>query len=143
MSLPAQTERMTRPLLLIAASVTCVAFALWGAQRGVAAAVGAGLSVINWFVLRWVVSRMFNGGNKAALGGLLMAKIGALIGVVYILISRVQLDPIGLAFGLGVLFVGPAVAGLLVNSSSRAAGGRSTASGSLNPSAASSAREER
>jgi hypothetical protein len=143
MSLPDQTQRMTRPLLLIAASVTCLAFALWGAQRGAAAAVGAVLSVMNWFVLRWLVSRMFSGGNKAALGGLLMAKIGALIAVVFILISRVKLDPIGLAFGLGVLFVGPAVAGLLANNSSRAASGRSTASGSLNPSAASPAREER
>jgi hypothetical protein len=132
MSFPDPTQRMTRPLLLIAASVTCLAFALWGAQRGSAAAVGALLSVINWFVLRWLVSRMFNGGNRAALGGLLMAKIGVLIGVVYVLISRVQLDPIGLAFGLGVLFVGPAVAGLLAN-----------ASGSLNPAAASPAREER
>jgi hypothetical protein len=132
MSLPAQTQRMTRPLLLIAASVTCVAFAIWGAQRGQAAAIGAGLSVVNWFVLRWLVSRMFDGGNKAALGLLLMAKIGALIAVVYVLISRLQIDPIGLAFGLGVLFVGPAVAGLLAN-----------ASGSFNPSAAPSAREER
>ncbi|HEX5658111.1 MAG TPA: hypothetical protein VFX59_12990 [Polyangiales bacterium] len=137
------SQRMNRSLLLIAASVTCVAFALWGAQRGTAAAIGAGLSLINWFALRWLVSRMFEGGNKAALGLCLMAKIGALIGVVYFLISRVQLDPLGLAFGLGVLFVGPAVAGLLVSNSSRAASGRSTASGSLNPSAAASAREER
>ncbi|MET0287638.1 MAG: hypothetical protein ABW352_24335, partial [Polyangiales bacterium] len=73
MSLPDQTQRMTRPLLLIAASVTCLAFALWGAQRGTAAAVGAALSVLNWFVLRWLVSRMFDGGNKATLGLLLMA----------------------------------------------------------------------
>jgi hypothetical protein len=123
---------MTRPLLLIAASVSCIAFALWGAQRGLAASVGAGLSLINWFALRYLVARMFDGGNKAALGMLLMAKIGALIGVVFVLISRVRLDPIGLAFGLGVLFIGPAVAGLLANSS-----------GSLNPSAATSAREER
>jgi hypothetical protein len=133
MSLPVPTQRMTRPLLLIAASVVCLAFALWGQQRGVAAAVGAVLSLANWFALRWLVARMFDGqSNRAALGIMLMAKIGVLIGVVYVLISRVQLDPIGLAFGLGVLFVGPAVAGLLANAPS-----------SLNPSAASSAREER
>ncbi len=143
MSFPLPTQRMTRPLLLIAASVVCIAFALWGAQRGAAAAVGAGLSVLNWFTLRWLVSRMFGGGNKAALGMLLMAKIGALIGVVFVLINRLQLDPIGLAFGLGVLFLGPAIAGLLANNGSRAASGRSTASSSLNPSAATSAREER
>jgi hypothetical protein len=121
------SARMTRPLLLIAASVTCLAFAIWGAQRGMAAAVGAGLSLVNWFALRWLVARMFEGqSNRAALGVLLMAKIGVLIGVVYVLIGRLQLDPVGLAFGLGVLFVGPVVAGLLAN-----------------PSAASSAREER
>lgn len=72
------------------------------------------------------------GARKALIGALLVGKIGLLMGLVYVLIHRVKLDPIGLAFGLGVLFVGP-VAAALVASVARP----------LSPSAAGAAREER
>jgi hypothetical protein len=133
------TQRMTRPLLLIAAIVVVSAFALWGSTRGVAALVGASLAVGNWFALRWLSARLVASGSRgAALGFLLIAKIGLLMAIVFVLINRVRLDPIGLAFGLGVLFVGPVLASLLT------AGGPSTSPvPSLDPSAAGSAREER
>jgi hypothetical protein len=134
---------MTRPILLIAAIVVVSAFALWGSTRGVAALVGAALAVGNWFALRWLSARLVasgsaSGSKPAALGFLLIAKIGLLMAIVFVLINRVRLDPIGLAFGLGVLFVGPVLASLLT------AGGPSTSPApSLDPSAAGSAREER
>jgi hypothetical protein len=138
------TQRMTRPLLLIAAIVVVSAFTLWGNTRGVAALVGASLAVGNWFALRWLSARLVASGSAsgtkpgAALGFLLIAKIGLLMAIVVVLINRVRLDPIGLAFGLGVLFVGPVLASLLT------AGGPSTSPvPSLDPSAAGSAREER
>lgn len=140
MSMFASTQRMTRPLLLVAAIVVVSAFALWGAPRGVAALVGAVLSVGNWFALRGLAARLVTGnfaggGRSAVLGFLLIAKIGLLMAIVFILINRVQLDPVGLAFGLSVLFVGPVLTGLL------AAGNGSPQQ--LDPSAASAAREER
>jgi hypothetical protein len=136
MSTSSPTQRMTRPLLLIAAIVVVSAFSLWGSTRGVAALVGAALAVGNWFALRWLSARLVSSGSRgAALGFLLIAKIGLLMAIVFVLINRVRLDPIGLAFGLGVLFVGPVLASLLTAGASAAS--------SLDPSAARAAREER
>jgi hypothetical protein len=132
----AATQRMTRPLLLIAAIVVVSAFALWGSTRGVAALVGAALAVGNWFALRWLSARLVSGNSRgAALGLLLVAKVGLLMAIVFVLISTVQLDPVGLVFGLSVLFVGPVLASLLTAGADAAP--------SLDPSAARSAREER
>jgi hypothetical protein len=109
------TPRTTRILLLIAAGFVALAFALWGAERGIAASVGAGLSVLNWLALRWLTGRIVRADapGKGFASLLLVGKIGVLMAVVYILISRLHLDPIGLAFGLGVLFIGPVVVGLV------------------------------
>ncbi|MDB4988420.1 MAG: hypothetical protein JWN04_3598, partial [Myxococcaceae bacterium] len=63
-----------------------------------------------------------------------IAKIGLLMAIVFILINRVRLDPIGLAFGLSVLFIGPVLAGILT---------AGNGAGQLDPSAALPAREER
>jgi hypothetical protein len=108
------TPRTTRLLLLIAAGFVALAFALWGAERGFAALVGASLSVLNWLALRWLTGRIVRSDapGKGAASMLLVGKIGLLIGIVYVLIARLRLDPIGLAFGLGVLFIGPVVVGI-------------------------------
>jgi hypothetical protein len=136
MSATSTTDRMTRPMLLIAGIVASSAFAIWGSTRGLAALVGAALAVGNWFALRWLAARLLGSGQRGAgLGLLLIAKIGLLMGIVFVLINRVRLDPIGLAFGLGVLFVGPVLASVLTAGTSAAS--------SLDPSAARAAREER
>jgi hypothetical protein len=103
--------------------------------------VGAALSLLNWFALRWFTARLVQGAAesgapasssvKALVSLLLIGKIGLLIACVYLLISQLRIDPVGLAFGLGVLFIGPIVASLV------------SGAGSLHPSAASAAREER
>jgi hypothetical protein len=122
MSLPLATQRMTRPLLLIAAADVALAFSIWGGKRGAAAAIGAALSVANWFALRWLASRLVgNGAGKAVLSLLLVAKIGLLMAVVFVLINRLALDAVGLAFGLGVLFVGPVLAALSASGSASGA----------------------
>jgi len=136
MSLPPATQRMTRPLLLVAGIVVVLAFAIWGSTRGTAALIGATLGVANWFALRWLVARLvIQGSGRVAASLLLMAKILVLMGTVFVLINRLGVDPIGLAFGLGVLFVGPVLAGLLTAGTGSAQ--------SLDPSAVHSAREER
>jgi hypothetical protein len=108
------TPRTTWILLLIAAVFVSLAFALCGIDRGIAALVGATLSVINWLALRWLTGRIVRADSpgKGVAGLLLVGKIGLLMGAIYILISRLHLDPLGLAFGLGVLFIGPVVVGL-------------------------------
>lgn len=146
------TPKTTRVLLLIAGCLVALAYVQWGPARGHAALVGAALSLLNWFALRWFTGRLVYGGaasgaeasaaagsadraasasSKALVSLLLVGKIGLLIATVYVLIQHLRIDPVGLAFGLGVLFVGPLVASL------------ATGAGSLHPSAASAAREER
>jgi hypothetical protein len=139
------TSKPTRVLLVIAGCIVALAFVQWGPERGTAALVGAALSLLNWFALRWFTARLVYGSvdrsvdERAAGGGatkafvslLLMGKIGLLIAVVYVLIQHLRVDPVGLAFGLGVLFIGPIVASLVAGTAS------------LHPSAASTAREER
>jgi hypothetical protein len=119
MTLPLATQRMTRPLLTIAAILVCLAFGLWGVQRGVATLAGVLVGLSNWFALRWLMQRLVleQTSNRAAVSLLLIGKIGLLMAAVFILISRLALDPIGVAFGLSVLFVGPVIAGLLSGSS--------------------------
>lgn len=139
------TSKPTRVLLLIAGCIVALAFVQWGPVRGSAALVGAVLSLLNWFALRWFTARLVYGAaassaadraeaasaSKALVSLLLMGKIGLLIAVVYVLIQHLRVDPVGLAFGLGVLFIGPIVASLV------------SGTASLHPSAASAAREER
>ncbi len=136
MNLPLATQRMTRPLLAMAAILVSVSFALWGAERAVATTAGALVGLGNWFALRWLMGRLVLGENtqRALISILLITKIGLLMAVVFVFINRLSLDPIGLAMGLSVLFLGPVVAGLLTT----------TASGpALDPSAANAAHEER
>jgi hypothetical protein len=137
MTSPLATQRMTRPLLIVAAILVSIAFGVWGTERGVAALAGVGVGLGNWFALRWLMARLVlaQTPQRAAISFLLVAKIGLLMAIVFVLISRLALDPIGLAFGLSVLFLGPVIAGLLTNTTG--------STPSLDPSAASAAREER
>ena len=142
MSLPQTTQRMTRPMLAIAVAVVALAFSLWGSERGVAALIGASLSVGNWFALRWLASRLVaSSGSSAVLSMLLIAKIGLLMAIVFVLINRLSIDALGLAFGLGVLFVGPVLAALASTSTGTAQVGGPESP--LHSPAVRSAREER
>ncbi len=102
-------------LLVIAAGVVALSFGMWGVTRGLATLVGAALSVLNWFALRWLTERIArtDGPGKGGASLLLVAKMGLLMALVYILIQRLNVDPIGLAFGLGVLFIGPVLTALV------------------------------
>jgi hypothetical protein len=107
--------KSARLLLVVAAGFVALAFGMWGATRGWAALIGAALSVLNWFALRWLTARIArtDGPGKGGASLLLVAKMGLLMALVYILIQRLNVDPIGLAFGLGVLFIGPVLTALV------------------------------
>jgi hypothetical protein len=137
MTLPLATQRMTRPLLTIAAILVSIGFGVWGAERGMATVAGVTVGLGNWFAMRWLMGRLVlaDSSRKGLLSLLLVAKMGLLIAIVFVLISRLALDPIGLVLGLSILFFGPVIAGLLI--------GTTGSTQSLDPSAASAAREER
>ena len=85
-----------------------------GAERGVAALVGAGLAMLNWQVLRWVLGRFMRATErqKAGLMLLVVAKMALLMGLVVVLMIRFELEALGFLLGLSVLFLGPVVGAL-------------------------------
>ena len=144
MKFSSTTTRAHAAFFAVAIAIVLMGFALWGSARGPAVLAGAALAAVNWVAIRWIMGRLVEstasqGGGEGAAGPprvlvslLLVAKIGLLMVAVYLLIQRAGLDPIGLAFGLGVMFLGPLV------SSIAAGAGRP-----LSPSAASAASKER
>ncbi len=115
MSIEDTTQRTGRALPLIAGFIALVAYAIWGVDRGIAALVGGAVSVINWTTLRWLAKRIMGGRpeQRAALSMLLVAKMGALMAIVFILIHKLALDPIGLVLGLATLFIAPLLSATL------------------------------
>ncbi len=104
---------------LFAAAITIVSFAVWGVDRGVAAAAGGAASVLNWVALRWIVARIARGEatQRLAVSFLLILKLGLLMAVVFVLVRRLGLDPFGVLLGLSTLFVAPVLSGLVLGSS--------------------------
>jgi hypothetical protein len=119
MNLPAQSSRISRTMIALAVAISALAFVNGGVDRGVAATIGAGLSVFNWLALRWFAGRIMGGEGaaRAFASMLIVAKIGLLMAIVYVLINVWHLEPVGLCLGLSVLFLGPIVGGLLAGPS--------------------------
>ncbi len=119
MTLPTTIQRMNKPLLTLAAILVSAAYGLWGAERGVAALAGAIVGLANWFSLSWLMGRLVlaQTAQRALNSLLLVAKIGLLMAIVFVLMRHLQLDAIGLHWGLSVLFLGPVVSVLLVGTS--------------------------
>ncbi len=105
----------SRLLPLIAVGIAGLAYAVWGVDHGIAALVGGGVSLANWFVLRFLVTRITTGQNqsKAGFSLLLVAKMGVLVATVFVLIHRLALEPLGLVLGLSTLFVAPVLSALV------------------------------
>jgi hypothetical protein len=109
--------RITRTLVALATAISALSFGLGGVDRGVAASVGAGVALLNWVALRWFAARMMagEGAARAIASLLIIAKMGLLMAIVYVLINVLHLEPVGLCLGLSVLFLGPVVGGLLAS----------------------------
>lgn len=120
------SHSLTGVLALLGVVITLSCFAAWGTERGVAAAIGSTVGVLNWISLRWLVGKMLvaESALRAGFGLLLVAKMGALMGVLFVLMQHFAIEPLGLILGLGVLFAGPVLGALLVGNG---AGGASTA----------------
>ncbi len=132
-SLDETTRRSARALPLIALLIASAVFAVWGMDRAVGALVGGAVSVINWVSLRWLTRRIMGARpeQRLALSLLLIMKMGLLMAVVFILIHKLALDPIGLVLGLSTLFIAPLLSAVI------------GMGGSTEPNAAHAASEER
>lgn len=110
------SHSLTGVLALLGIGITLACWGAWGAERGAAAAIGSALSVLNWVSLRFLVGRILSAesASRAGFSLLLVAKMGALMGVLFLLMQHFAVEPLGLVLGLGVLFVGPVLGALML-----------------------------
>jgi len=118
-------ERMSVFVVGLGILLTGVVFAMAGASAGRSAAIGAGLAVVNWYLLRYLVGRVMSAGSggKAGVVLLVFLKMGALMGLIALLLFMGVVEPIAFTVGLSAL-----AGGLLFGSILHIAGG--TAAGS-------------
>jgi hypothetical protein len=112
------THTVTGVVALLGVAITAACWGVWGPERGQAAAMGSALGVLNWVALRWLVSRIVGdeSSGRAGFSLLLVGKMAALMGIIFVLMNHFSIEPLGLTLGLGVLFVGPVLGSLLVGS---------------------------
>jgi hypothetical protein len=99
-------ERITKWVTGLALPLILVAYLLGGSDAAIGAAAGALLAVANWMGLRWLVTKMIVAGDRARaiLTLLLVAKMGAVLGIAALLLQYV--DAMGFTIGMGALVLG-------------------------------------
>jgi hypothetical protein len=104
----AHLDRMAIAIGAIGGFSSAVTFLLAGVWVGFSAAVGAGLALGNFFLYRWIGGRIVGGGirKQSAFSVLLALKMSLLMGLVYLLIARHWVDPLGFVLGLSALVLG-------------------------------------
>jgi len=108
--------RIERINLILAAAVTALAGAIWGASGALAAGVGAALAVADLWLLVRIGSRLVasaRAGNPSrGLSFLLLGKTMVLFALVFIAIAVLHLDAIPFALGFSVFVVSIMMLGL-------------------------------
>lgn len=107
-------KRIERWNGLLAGIVILAAAAFFSAQVALGVAVGAILAVVNFWSMRLLVAASLRrqGGKRAALQLLLIAKMGVLFVLVFLAIRYLPLHPVGLAIGLSIFLISIAVVSL-------------------------------
>ena len=99
--------RMTVFVAGLGLATTLAAFQLAGSHAAVSAACGAALALANFLLLRTIVQRIVVGDmhRKAPVLFLLFLKMGGVMALVYLVISRHWVEPIAFTVGLSSLVV--------------------------------------
>ena len=100
-----------RLILFVAAfgvGISSLSLALWGVFSGLSTAAGSALALLNLVVLRTIVLRLIEGDihTKLPLVAFILVKMGVLMGLVFLFISRHWVEPIPFTLGLSSLVVG-------------------------------------
>jgi len=108
--------RIERVNLILAALVTLLAGALWGARGAIAAGAGAALAVADFWLLVRIGARLVasarTGNPSRGLLALLLGKTAALFALVFIAIAVLHLEAIPFALGFSVFVVSIMMLGL-------------------------------
>jgi hypothetical protein len=100
--------RLTWFIFGLGLCATVVVYAVLGRTAAKSAAVGVGLALSNWYSLRFIVGRVVSGDmrSQAKFSLLLVAKMGALLGIVLVLIRSGLVQAVPFTVGLSCLVVG-------------------------------------
>jgi len=115
------SDRLVLSVALFGAGVSLASFSLGGGFAGLSTAVGAALALVNLVVLRSIVLRVVSGDihTKLPLLALIFLKMGVLMFLVYLFITKQWVEPIAFTIGLSSLVVG-LISGSLFMSRARA-----------------------
>jgi hypothetical protein len=114
------TKQTSARLLGFIAGLGAVAIAIVYSRMGLSAAksaaVGVGLALVNWVVLRFIVGRVLGGSvrTQARFALLLVVKMAALMAAVLVLIQSGLVEPVAMTIGLSSL-AGGAILGSLAH----------------------------
>ncbi len=100
--------RLTWFILGLGVAMTAVIYALYGRAPAQSSAIGVLVALLNWYSLRYIVARVISGSlrRKAVFSVLLSVKMGALMGVVFLLIHLRLVQPVAFTAGLSALVLG-------------------------------------
>lgn len=101
-------DRMSAAVAAMGVLLTVIAFLVSGSEFAVGTGVGAAVAVANWMLIQWIVGRVTGGSTRSQAGFmlLLVAKMGALMALVYVVLSQGWVQPIAFALGISALFGG-------------------------------------
>ena len=111
----AAAERLTWFIAALGAVVSVVVTATQGAWAGASAAAGVAIALANWYVLKLIVDRLLGGSmrRQAGLAIILIAKMGAFMAAVYLLLMGGYVQPIPFTLGVSTLMAGPLLGSLV------------------------------
>lgn len=106
-------ESMSVFIVGLGLALTVGAYGYAGGVAGRSAGIGAVIACVNWFLLRFLVGRVISGSVKVKAGLVfaVLLKMGALMGLIALLIAAGWVEPIAFVVGLSAL-----VGGLLFGS---------------------------
>lgn len=106
-------HRLSAYVIALGVLFTLVAVFIADAHSAWSTGVGAAVAVANWYLLKWIVTRVIDGGttSKGGFIALLFLKMGGLMGGVYALLATHTVSPLPFTLGMSAL-----VGGLLIGS---------------------------
>lgn len=100
--------RMVSFVAAIGLATSAAVFVAGGTHAGLSSLAGAALALVNFLLLRTIVQKVVSGDmhQKLPVIGLLFLKMGAVMGLVSLVIIREWVAPIPFTVGLSTLVVG-------------------------------------
>jgi hypothetical protein len=120
----APTDRIAPVVAALGATAAALAFAIGGMSVGIGATVGAVVGLGNWLVLRRVTLKIISSTDekKAPYALLLVGKLAALLGLVWVLLAVLHVHPAGFVVGTGGLVLGTLYGSLTAGNDSKEVG---------------------